>query len=287
MGFWSGLGTALKTAGSLAPLAMAPFTGGASLALAPASGMLGKIGGAVKGISEIAGPLASGIASGQQKGREATNTAAQDAALFKLKESGQNENALENRADLDLKRRGDTRTAQSDSYKKALNSALAMNMKDVSLSGLDPSIPKVSFGGGARPSAIGQEGRDAAGVMNKQAMGQLMNPEAFADMPAIERTAAPEFKQPGMLENIAGGIGMGANAINGVNAQNEQKTMQQKLLDAIEAISGTGKASAGPALGPNKVGVSTNAGVQPFTKPPTAKFQSNFGEVGDGDMSNR
>lgn len=297
MGFWSklakglaiggaGLGTVLSAGAASPALAGALGLSGGTAALGGAaatagSSLLGKIS---KGLGAVA-PVASGIAAGQQKGREATNTAAQDAANFKLKESGQNEAGLENRAQLDLKQREDARTGQGDAYKKALQSALAMNMQDAKISGLDPSIPMVHFSGGARPSAIGAEGKAAAGALNKQAMERLLAGEKFDALPALERTGAPEFKQPGALENIAGGVGMAGNAISSVNAANEQKTYQQKILDAIESIT-KGSTGGQTALGPNKVSTSGAAGVQPFVKPPTAKFPQ-FGEVGDGDESNR
>ena len=218
MGFLSGLGKILGIAGGAA---FAPFTGGASL---------------IPSLISAGGSVASGLAGGAQKGREAQNTAAQDAALFAQRENAAKENSLMGRAGLDLQQRGFGQQSQSDAYKKALMSALAMNMQDSQVSGVPKGIPVINFSGGMRPSAIGAEGKAAAGELQKQAMLKLMNGEKFDPLPAYQGTAAPVYKKPGLFENIMGGIGLGANAISGINAQNQQSDFQKKIMDAISSL---------------------------------------------------
>lgn len=289
MGFWSklakglaiggaGLGTVL-TAGAASPtlagaLGLGAGTAAAGGAAATAgSGILSKIAKGASAASKIAGPIASGLASGAQKGREGENTAAADAARFKLSESTAHETGLENRAQLDLSRRADARTGQSDAYNKALKSALGMNVKDFEIdpSSLPRGVSLLKTSGGLRPSAMGPEGRAAHELMNKQAMAKLLAGEHYDELPPMERTAPGEFKKPGVLENVAGAVGMGANAINANNASNEQMSMQERIAKAIESIGGGGGV-AGPApVPPPNVGVGLS-GVKPFTKPPTATF---------------
>lgn len=187
-------------------------------------------------IAGVAGPLASGIASAAGKGRAEENAAASDVAAFKLKESQDNETNLENRAGLDLKQRQFGIDSNNNAFKNAMRSAVAKNIQDVNYSApKGVTIPTVT--GGMRPSAMGPEGRAAADTMNSQAMLSLMNGEKFDPLPALERTSAPTFKGSGAVENIAGAVGMGANAVNGANAAAKQSDFQTKIMDAIKQLS--------------------------------------------------
>lgn len=253
-GFFKSLGKGLLKA---APFIAAPFTGGASLAAAPATGALSKILGTVGKIAPVAGAVAGGLASGAQKGREDENTAAQDAALFKLKESGQHEQNLMGREDLALAQKKYSSDQLQKYYALAKNAALTKNMQDVKLTGLDPAIPKVTFSGGSRPSALGQEGRDAAALMFDKAMGGMKDGETFNTLPALERVQAAEFKKPGVWENILGATGVGLNAVNAANTQKQQQSFQDKITAAIEALS-------------NKGGSTTPVASSPATPPPSA-----------------
>jgi hypothetical protein len=236
MGFsWKSL---LPIAGAVA----APFTGGASL------GLTAGLGGALKSaLPGIIGGVASGIAGGAQKGREAQNTAAQDAAQFAQRENAAKESSLMGRAGLDLQQRGFTQQSQGDAYQKALKSALAMNMKDVTLD-MPSRISKFNFSGGLRPSALGAEGKAAAGELNKQAMLKLMNGEKFDALPAYQGTAAPKYKGPGVLENLAGVAGLAGNTINTALGAQEDRGNLQKYIAAIEALTKQGQPQ--PSDGP-------------------------------------
>lgn len=81
------------------------------------------------------------------------------------------------RAELALKREQDARAAQADAMRKALQSALIMNTGDASFSreGFRSPVANISFSGGSRPSALGAEGRQAAELLNNQALQSLMS----------------------------------------------------------------------------------------------------------------
>lgn len=229
MGFWSGLAKGLLGAGGAIA---APFTGGASLA-ATLPGIIGSVG--------------SGIAGGLQKGREAENAAAQDAASFAQREAAAKEASLMNRAGLDLSQRGFAQQSQGDAYQKALKSALAMNLQDANIQ-LPSRITKFNITGGLRPSAIGAEGKAAATELNKQAMLKLMSGEKFDAMPAYQGTAAPAYRKPGVLENIAGIAGLAGNTVGSLGAANDDRAMYQKYIDAIKALT-AGQGSRVPFAG--------------------------------------
>lgn len=226
--------------------------------------------GALGKFASAASPALTGVASGMQKGREAENAAARDAATFALREREGNEQALQNRAGLDLRQREFAQGSQNNAYRNAIRSAIAKNLQDVTLGGVPKGVTPVSYGGGLRPSALGPEGREAADVMNRKAMMSLMNGEKFNPLPAIERTAAPAFKKAGKWENILGGAAVGTSALAGYNAQKEQSDFQQKLMDAINAISNPQTPGA-PIVKPPMGG---NGGVMPWGRIPTAVMQS-------------
>jgi len=218
VGFWSTLGKiGLATAG----IAGTPFSGGTSLAAT---------------LPMIAGTAASSIASGIQANREKKNKNAADQAAFNLQERNAAENALQNRAGIDLQQRAFSQGAQTDAYKKALQSALAMNVQDAKIS-RPPGMNQFNFTGGLRPSALGEQGKLAAETMNKLAMEKLMNGEKFAPLPALERTAAPEYKNAGFWENLMGGIGAVGNAVSGAQSLGQQNDFQSKITKAIEGLS--------------------------------------------------
>jgi hypothetical protein len=189
MGFWSALGKGLLgAAGAVA----APFTGGASLAAV---------------IPAIAGTAGSVIgAMGDQAGQNRSERDIAERAF-----STDFERAAMGRADIDLARRGESREAEIDAYKKALRSALALNMGDVSIdrSQFKSQVPNIQFGGGMRPSAIGPQGRQAAELLNATSLRRLMSPDPFEKLPALEKQA-PE--KASFWEKLAGPVGLTLSA---------------------------------------------------------------------------
>lgn len=175
------------------------------------------------------------LGGGKQKGREAENAAAGDAAAFQLREREGAEAAHMGRANLDLEQRQFGIGSQNNAYQNALRSALAKNMQDVSIQGAE-GIPVVNFAGGARPSALGVEGREAAGLMHRKAMESLLNGEKFDQLPPIERTAAPTFKKPGFWENALGLAGMVGRGIEGYQDNQQQQSNTASIIKAIAEL---------------------------------------------------
>lgn len=256
----TGLGTKMAT-GAIKGGAQGALTGGGwkgalmSAGLGAATGGMGGAGGAAAGGGTKAmlanaakaglskymtpgtvGSVAGGLAAGAEKGRGQENLANQNTANFLQNESQQREAALMNRGGLDLQQRKFSQDSESNAYKKAMQSALGMNMKDVTLQRPE-GIPMFEYQGGARPSAFGAEGKAASEQMNKLAMQKLMSGEKFDTLPAYAGTNAPEFKKPGFWENALGTAGMVGNAMEGVNAQGKQDAYQAKIMAALEAMS--------------------------------------------------
>jgi len=218
-------GTLLKVG---AGIAGAPFTGGMSLIPALTSAGL---------------DVAGGIAGGMSKGRADENQAAQQSAQLGLQESKNAEDALMNRQGLDLRQRQFGQDSESDSFRKALQGALTMNMRDVTANRPE-GIPTIAFGGGGRPSAIGQEGRDAGALLNSKAMQKLIGGEKFDELPPIERMQSPEFKGAGFWENLMGGAGAVGKGLSGAQALNSQSGFQQQIQKMIEELSNSKRAPA-------------------------------------------
>lgn len=221
MGFWGSIGKGLLGA---VGLGAAPFTGGASLATI--------LPGAI-------GSVAGGLAKGAEKGRESQNTAANDAAKFSLQERAGHEQALENRAGIDLRRKADSREAQGDAYSKAMRGAYGMHVQDVHAN-RPAGVPTIAFSGGMRPSAYGQEGRDASKTLNEQAMKALMDGEHFDALPEMERTQPAAYKGPGFWENVLGGVGTAGTTIKGLQTDAMNSTNNQNILAAIGRIGQSG-----------------------------------------------
>lgn len=184
MGFWSGLA---KIAGPVAGLAAAPFTAGATLPL-----VLGAAGSAV-----------GAAANGAAQNRGAQNALNMDRDQQRLQAQTANEQALENRGRLELDTQQADRTSQADAYMKALKSALALNMGDVSMN-RPQGIPEFRFSGGPRPSAIGAQGKQAAELLNAQALQKLMNGEQHTPLPALQKFEQTPEKKASIWEKIAG-----------------------------------------------------------------------------------
>lgn len=216
MGFWSGLGKVLSVA---APVIAAPFTGGASLV-----GLKAALPGIISGAGSAIGAM-GGAASANRGEQDRMNMSRDQLAV---QEAGRYENALQNRARLELEQRAQADAERKAAFSDALRSALAMNMQDAKFdrSGFKTPVANISFSGGARPSALGGQGRDAATAMNNSALQRLMNPEAMQELPAAERVKASEPSKASFWEKLAGPLGMGLTiAGQGLDAANRPQVI--------------------------------------------------------------
>lgn len=218
----------LQTLAGIGGAIAAPFTGGATLPLTFGSFMK-------QAAPGLIGSVASGLAGGAQKGREGQNNNAIQQALFAQQENQNKYRAGVENAGIDLERRKFAQGSQSDAYKKAIQSALGMNLQDAHVN-RPKGVPNISYSGGLRPSALGAEGRAASSELNKQAMLKLMNGEKFDELPQYQGTAAPTYKGPGAFENIMGTVGLGANSLNTAMGAAEDRSAMQKYIDAITEL---------------------------------------------------
>lgn len=180
-----------------------------------------------------AGIGAMGDAAAQNRGEQDRMNLSRD--QLRLQDASNFERALMDRELLDLKRREEARAAQKEAFGMALKSALAKNMQDVSFdrSGFKTPVANIKFSGGARPSAIGAEGREAASVMNNQALQSLMNPQGFNEMAAPERVQFSEPQKASIWEKIAGPLSMGLSAVGAATRNNKPAAPAQPPLQPV------------------------------------------------------
>jgi hypothetical protein len=206
MGFWSGL---LKGAATVA----APFTGGASLAAIP---VIDGIGNAVQAGAGVAGDLAKGREAGRQS--EFQNSVV--------------------RNQQDLRQRQFANESQSDAFHKSMLGALGMNVQDASINRPD-GVPNTSMSGGLRPSALGMEGRAAAGMLHGQAMKRLHDGEKF------DKLADTKGNWIDTTLGTIGAIGKGLDGFEARNTADEQNSMIRDMLKKAGDQSSSTAGSAG------------------------------------------
>lgn len=141
------------------------------------------------------------------------------------------ENAVQGRAGVEIDQRAEGRAATNDAYRNALLSALALNTRDVSAT--RPSgVPTISFSGGARPSAIGSEGRLAASILNKRALDALENPRPLTDLPALESFTPSTLPRATGVDTALGIAGAAGNFLTGMQ-QNREAAERSSLISAL------------------------------------------------------
>lgn len=200
MGFWGGL---LKGLGAASGVIAAPFTGGASLATV------------LPAVLGAGGAVASGIAGAEASNRGAQTDAQQSRDALGIQNTNAYNNQVLQRGQLDLQRQQDTRAATDMAFRNSLRAALAKNMTDVSMA--RPSgVPTLRFSGGARPSALGVEGREAADLMGNRASKMLLDGPEYAELPDIERYALSDIPKQGTMEKILGPLGLGLTAAGAI-----------------------------------------------------------------------
>lgn len=240
MGFWSGLGKVAKFAAPIAAGAATLMTGGAA---APLIGIAAKLAAAGK-IAGIAGGVAGSFAKGREAGRDKENSQAMTQDALRLQAARDLENAMMNRAELELKQKGDKRSSQEDSFRKSILGALTKNMQDGSFNRPE-GVPNISLSGGMRPSALGVEGRAAGEELNKQAMLSLLNGEKYADVAGPEKFAPTEMKKGSAIDAIlgtVGAVGGVADRVRAEGAQDEQNSFIRKLMEQAQAAAQGGQA---------------------------------------------
>jgi len=202
--------------------------------------------------------MAGSVGKGMEAGREKSNVAAQDASTFQLREAQGAEGAVQNRAQIEVQQKRLADELLRNQAKSALQAAFAKNVQDVGVSGQRPGTNVINFSGGARPSAMGQEGRDAASVLYDKSLEGMKNGPGFSPLTPIERVQPAAYKTPGFFENLlgtAGTIGKGITGLQDRHAADDTQGLIAKLLEGLQAPGQAGVSGTTP--GPTGIGAKT------------------------------
>lgn len=171
--------------------------------------------------------VAGSLEKGREAGRADENKFNLTQDQTRMQAMSDKERAIVERAKLEMAQKQDQRTAQSDSFQKVLRGQLAHNLQDVGVN-RPYGVPTVEYSGGLRPSAIGEEGRNAGELLSKQAMLSLMNGEQFTPLPGMESFTPSDMKKGNALDTILGTVGTVGGVIDKREAS--QKADQQTQL---------------------------------------------------------
>jgi hypothetical protein len=217
-------GTTAAGAGGGGAAAAAPALTTPVWSAAPGVGAAAGGGGLFGGMSAstlipAAGSFVSGLSQGMTNARTEADNRAATQDVLRTSQAGQEAATEGQRVQLQIQQQEAAQREQADAYRKALLGALGSNIQDVSLdrSGFHSDIPTISFQGGLRPSALGQTGRDAASVLERQAMTRLMTPTTPEALPTYEAPTLSEPTQAGFWEKLLSPVGAGLSVAGNMN----------------------------------------------------------------------
>lgn len=196
--------------GPIAAIGAAPFTGGASLAMLPAT-----LSGA--GASMAGNRAAENQAIQQQNSDLSRNYSTQQQAV--LQALGLAEGGTLARAKLGIEA-PQTRTSQ------LIRGSLLANLQPAKIqvsSRLAGRVPQLS--GGLTPAALSAAARTGGAELQRQALLALLSGSDIPKMPnysgaVLSQPKLGEFKKPGALEQIMGGLGAGLGFLSPQNQGN-------------------------------------------------------------------
>jgi hypothetical protein len=191
----------------------------------------------IKTVGPSVASAAGALASGRSAGRDTQNSQAMSQDQMRLQARGQDEVATQGRARIEMDQASTKRNLLNDAYRAAIASNLALNMKDVNMTRPE-GIPTMKYEGGARPSAIGAGGREAAALMARKAMDNMMNEPEFRD---VSGSPAPfrqtEMKQGNIFDTIlgtAGAVGQGFEQHQARQEASSNNALIQQILKAAQ-----------------------------------------------------
>lgn len=189
---------------SIAGLVAAPFTGGASLGLTALGGL---------------GSAATGAAKGAEADRASQANYGIQRDQLGLNAAATNEQALQQREQLELQRRKQALESGTSAFQNALRAATVSGFKPAAR---PRGVSNISFVGNAPTLA-----RPAAQAMDREAMLRLLEGEKYApmaDYKPYQLSSPEEMKKASTLEKIMGIVGLGASgAANIWDKQNQQQ----------------------------------------------------------------
>lgn len=252
-----GLGALTSKAPAATGLANATGTGASKMGWSDA--LLSAAGGkTASGGVDYAGLVKTGlgVAKGLSEGRGAEQAANTASTITRdsqgISAQAQNDQARAQAAQIEMEQKEAQRTALNDAYKNALRSSLALNMKDASL-------PFSTGSGGARPSAIGEQGKQAAELMNAKALTELMDPTQLTKLPMPDAYSLTDLPKQSGLDTALGIAGTVGNVLT----QQQQRTDATKQNDLIAQLLADTKAQVNKPT----VGASTPMPTQPAPMP--------------------
>lgn len=154
----------------------------------------------------ILSKLFTGGAKGAQDDRNARDIAAANRDRLAVTQANAYEQALENRADLELKQRAADAAAREAGFKGALRAAAIQQWQPAARPN---GIPTIAFAHKPDTAALPE--------YERQMMLRLLNGEQFDDLPPIERIRLSEPSQSSTWEKISGGLGLGFGVLDALN----------------------------------------------------------------------
>lgn len=156
-------------------------------------------------IIKTALPVAVPAAAGMLNARASNKTEREQMVRSDAQMAEQNAIARDRLA---LDQQEAARKAQEEAIRQGLQSALMMNMRDASFdrSGFRTPVANISFSGGSRPSAIGEQGQQLAQLMNQRAMLELMKGSEAPKGTAVPKSATARTSATPEAEDKGGSI---------------------------------------------------------------------------------
>jgi len=166
----------------------------------------------------IAADFLGGLGQGMTDQRTQQDQRALTQDQLRLSAAAQEANNEGNRAQIQIQQQAAAEREQADAYRKALLAAMALNMRDATIdrSQFQTRVPTISFGGGLRPSVLGEQGQRAASVLSQQAQTRLENPTKAEPLPTYSAPAMSEASKAGFWERLVSPVAAGLSIYNGL-----------------------------------------------------------------------
>jgi len=195
----------------MAPYAAAPFTGGASLAFAPAAAAAGQL------IGQSAASAATGRLAESQND---TSRYAAQGGIFNAMQQAQFQ-----RAQQELAQRQFAAQAPGLRLSNAARGSMMANAQDINVQ--HPRANVVHFAGSPRPSMLTPEARELGGLVSRQMLEQQQSGDQFSPMEMLTPPTLPDVPEAGFWERFGQYAGPALSmygAIGGANQYQQAAT---------------------------------------------------------------
>lgn len=247
LGAGAAAGGGAGAAGAIGSTASAALGGGAATGLGGAVGTGGfwstLVSGGKKamdwvGGAEKIGDMAAGAAGQMGANRTSENQDMLNRDALNLRGQEGFQSAQDARARTLMSLQEAESKARADEFRRALLGRLTSGTADVKIdrSGFAGPVSNISFGGGLKPSVLGDLAQRAGGFLETDAMRRLQTPEARPTLDPIVKPEIREAKKGGFWEGLLGAGGLvGAAAENGMFGTKKPGGQTQNAVDDVEA----------------------------------------------------